>query len=186
VSLHALEVTDFEQIDQLAATMESVPIDLLINNAGVFGPKVSTDEDYRQQFGHMDYDIWMDILRINTFAPLKMAEAFVENVAMSEQKKMAVISSFIGSSEDAQGSFYAYGSSKAAVSKVFANLAKDLSVRGIAVGVYCPGWVPTELGGSQGTVPVEQSIGGLRLRFDELTLESAGAFTRYNGDALNW
>ncbi len=186
IEVHALDVADFDQIDALAQTLEGRPIDLLINNAGIFGPKYTVGNDMRQQFGHMDYDIWVEVLRVNTFAPMKMVERFIRNIEAGRLKKIAVISSVIGSSTDAEGQFYAYGSSKAAVSKVFANLAVDLAPKGIAVGIFCPGWVPTEMGGPGAHVPIEDSIAGLRARIDELTLENAGQFRRYNNDALHF
>ena len=186
IEMYQLDVADFANIDQLAEELRGTSIDVLLNNAGVFGPKVSEGNDLRQSFGHIDYDIWMEVLLTNTFAPVKMAEAFIEHVAASEQKKIAVISSVIGSIGAAEGQFYAYGTSKAAVSKAFANLAKDVADKGVAVGVFCPGWVPTEMGGPQGNVAIEDSIQGLRARIEALDLATPLTFRRYNNDLLPW
>ena len=186
IEMYQLDVTDFDNIDQLADELSDTPIDVLLNNAGVFGPKVSEGNDLRQSFGSIDYDIWAGVLHTNTFAPMKMAEAFIGHVAASGQKKIAVISSVIGSIGAADGQFYAYGTSKAAVSKAFANLAKDVADKEVAVGVFCPGWVPTEMGGPQADVAIEDSIRGLRARIDELDLNTPLTFRRYNNDLLPW
>jgi len=183
--IHQLEVTDFRQIDQLADQLRDEKIDVLLNNAGVFGPKV-TNDDNRQSFGTMDYDIWYDVFRTNTMAPLKMAEAFIDHVAASELKKIVVITSLIGSIADTQAGYYAYGTSKAGVSKAFATLALDVESRGIGVGVFCPGWVPTEMGGPMGDVDVKDSIAGLRARIDQIRPGRVPDFRRYNNDLLNW
>lgn len=185
LSIHQLDVSDFDQIDQLADQLRDEKIDVLLNNAGVFGPKV-TEDDNRQCFGNMDYDIWYDIFRTNTMAPIKMAEAFIEHVASSELKKIVVITSLIGSIADTQAGYYAYGTSKAGVSKAFATLALDVEDRGVGVGVFCPGWVPTEMGGPMGDVNIEHSIAGLRDRIDEIRPGRVPDFRRYNNDLLNW
>ena len=178
-------MADFNQIDQLAEQLRDESIDVLLNNAGVFGPKI-TEDDNRQSFGTIDYDIWYDVFRTNTMAPMKMAEAFVDHVASSELKKMVAITSLIGSIADTQAGYYAYGTSKAGVSKAFATLALDMEHRGIGVGVFCPGWVPTEMGGPMGDVGIEDSIAGLRDRIDEIRPGHIPDFRRYNNDLLNW
>ena len=185
LSIHRLDVSDFDQIDQLADQLRDEKIDVLLNNAGVFGPKVS-EGDNRQSFGTIDYDIWYDVFRTNTMAPVKMAEAFIDHVASSDLKKIVVISSLIGSITDTQAGYYAYGTSKAGVSKAFATLALDVEGRGIGVGVFCPGWVPTEMGGPMGDVAIENSIAGLRERIDDIRPGRIADFRRYNNDLLSW
>ena len=183
--VHELDVADFSQIDQLAEELRGEKIDVLLNNAGVFGPKVS-EGDNRQSFGTVDYNIWFDVFRTNTMAPVKMAEAFVEHVASSDLKKIVVISSVVGSIADTEAGYYAYGTSKAGVSKAFTTLALDVEGRGIGVGVFCPGWVPTQMGGPMGDVDIKDSIAGLRTRIDEIRPGRVPGFRRYNNDALNW
>src|SRR5262249_293282 len=85
VIVHPLDVSDFGTIDALASRLKGTAIDVLLNNAGVIGPR-TFENDLGQSFGHMNYAVWADVLRVNTMAPLKMAEAFVEHVAASTQK----------------------------------------------------------------------------------------------------
>ena len=182
----ALDVTSLSSIDALASRLAGEPVDLLINNAGLFGPKAGADNDLRQQFGHIDYDIWNELLRVNAMGPVRMTEALLPNLEIGREKKVATISSAISSIGDTDTGLYAYRTSKAAVNMAMATLANDLRPRGIAVGIFCPGWVRTEMGGPDAVVEPEASVEGLRARISELSLETSGSFVRYNGDALPW
>lgn len=186
IRIFPLDVADFSAIDDLADQLRGEPIDLLLNNAGAMGPKPGEQKADGQSFGTIDYDIWQDIIRVNTFAPVKMAEAFVTHVAAGAQKKIVSISSVLGSIAETYGNFYAYRTSKAALNMAMASLSKDLAARGIMVAVFCPGWVKTDMGGPQAEIMAEVSISGLRRQIAQLTLEAAGRFLRYNEDVLSW
>src|SRR5512137_1974911 len=86
VEVLPLDVGDLDAIGALARRLAGTAIDVLLNNAGVFGPKPGADHDPRQQFGHLDPRVLEDVFRVNAIAPLRMAEAFAEHVAASEQK----------------------------------------------------------------------------------------------------
>lgn len=182
----ALDVGDFDAVDRLAAKLRSRSIDLLINNAGVFGPKRGADGDYRQSLGQIDYDIMADVMRINTLAPLKMAEAFRHHVAASNEKKIVTISSGLASIAETDSALYAYRASKAAVNMIMATLANDLRGDGVIVAALNPGWVKTDMGGAAATLEVEDSIRQLRNRIAALGAADSGAFINYNGKRLNW
>jgi NAD(P)-dependent dehydrogenase (short-subunit alcohol dehydrogenase family) len=186
LEVHPLDLADFATIDLLAARLAGRPIDVLLNNAGVFGPKTWADQDPRQDFGSMDYDIWSEVLRVNLMAPMKMAEAFVANVAASTQKKIVAISSTEGSSPNAKGGIYAYRTSKAALNMLMQNLAADLAPRGIVTAAFCPGWIRTRMGGPRAPLEAPPSIAGLRRVIDGLTPERAGRFWLWNGEQLPW
>jgi NAD(P)-dependent dehydrogenase (short-subunit alcohol dehydrogenase family) len=186
LEIHPLDVADFTTIDTFAERFSGRPIDVLLNNAGVFGPKTWADKDPRQDFGSMDYDIWAEVLRVNLMAPMKMAEAFVGNVAASTQKKIVAISSTEGSSPNAKGGIHAYRTSKAALNMLMQNLAPDLAPRGIVTAAFCPGWIKTRMGGPTAPLEAPPSIAGLRRVIDSLTPETAGKFWLWNGDRLPW
>jgi len=186
VDVHALDVEDFAAIGRLGSTLAGTPIDVLINNAGLFGPKAHAEKDLRQTFGHVDYDIWSRVLRVNTQAPLRMAEAFVEHVAASTQRRIVNISSVIGSIARTEGGAYAYRTSKAALNMVSATLARDLAPRGIRVMSVCPGWVKTAMGGANAALEPEASVGGLRRQIAALDEGTSGAFVHYDGERLPW
>jgi len=186
VRVCALDVTDFAAIDQLSAELNEEKIDVLINNAGVFGPMTNESTMPLQDFEHIDFEAWQSVLLTNTLAPLKMVGAFMPQIVAGSQKKIITISSSMGSIADAYGGYYLYGSSKAAVNRAMVSLAKDLKDKGISVALFCPGWVKTDMGGAMAEITPEQSISGLRERIKDLTLAKTGEYRNYNGDAMSW
>jgi NAD(P)-dependent dehydrogenase (short-subunit alcohol dehydrogenase family) len=181
VQVHQLDVTDLTHIDQLSKALANESIDLLMNNAGVY-----PDDDFKG-FGHTDYAKWMHAFQVNTMAPLKMAEAFVRQVAKSEKKIIATISSKMGSVDDnTSGGAYLYRTSKAAVNMVTKSLALDLKPQGITAVVFNPGWVLTDMGGPNAMIPVEQSVSGLRKVIARLTQADSGKFFNYDGAEIAW
>ena len=146
--LHRLDVTEARDIDTLATALAAEPIDLLVNNAGIFGGE--------QDFGAVDYASWEEVWRTNVIAPYRVAEAFVEHVSGSGLRCMAFVSSISGSiaSVDAGGG-YIYQSSKTGLNMVVVNLARDLAGRGITVLALHPGWVRTDRGGAGAPVSPE-------------------------------
>lgn len=186
LELHRLDVRDFDAIDRLAKALAGRPIDVLLNNAGVFGPRTAAEQDPRQTFGAMDYDIWSDVLKVNLMAPMKMAEALVENVAASAQKKIVAISSVEGSIERSRGGIYAYRTSKSALNMLMRSLGRDLAGRGIVTAAFCPGWIRTRMGGPSAPLEAPPSIAGVRRVIDSLTPELSGRFWLWSGENLPW
>lgn len=181
VQLHALDVTDHAQIGQLARTLADEAIDLLINNAGVYP---ASD---KRGFGHTDYAEWMAAFTINTMAPLKMAEAFVGQVARSRLSLIVTLTSQMGSIDDnGSGGSYLYRSSKAAANMVVKSLSVDLLEKGITAVAFHPGWVKTDMGGPDAMIPVEQSVADMRKVIAGLTPADTGRFIGYDGRVIPW
>ncbi len=178
IQIIALDMTDFSQIDTSALQLKDQKIDVLINNAGVY-PESSLN--------NIDYDDWATAFKINTMAPLKMAEAFMPHVAASQIKKIVTLSSKMGSlDENTSGSSYIYRSSKTAVNMVMKNLSIDLKPYGIAVVTLHPGWVQTDMGGPNGLIDSQTSVTGLRKVIADLSLASSGKFIAYDGSEIAW
>ncbi len=178
VKIHTLNVADFTQIDALATQLKDEIIDVLINNAGVY-PASS--------FGDVDYAAWAEGFKINSMAPLKMAEAFMQQVMRSQLKKIATLSSKMGSINDnTSGASYSYRSSKCAVNMVMKSVSIDLKPYGISVVTLHPGWVQTDMGGINAMINVQTSVTGLRNVIDGLNLINTGQFIAYDGKAIPW
>ena len=176
VSIEALDVANDDQIAKLAGRLKGQAIDLLINNAGVYGPQRGTDAA-----------AWLEVFRVNTIAPFRLAEALTPHVARSKHKLIVGITSLMGSLASASGSDAAiYRSSKAALNMVMKCLSNGLKAKGITVAVYHPGWVRTDMGGPSGQVSVEESAEGLIKVIDGLTMDHTGGFLDYRGHALPW
>lgn len=102
---------------------------------------------------------------------------------LADAPKIAIISSQMASHTRAPGGSYIYRASKAAVLNLGRNLSTDLASEGIAVGIYHPGWVQTDMGGAEGDITVDASVQGLALRFDALGMATTGCFETWDGRA---
>jgi NAD(P)-dependent dehydrogenase (short-subunit alcohol dehydrogenase family) len=180
VHILALDVTDLTSIKAAAEEIEGRPIDLLLNNAGVGGPRGRT-------IGNIDYDAWAKVLDVNTLGPLRVSEAFVDNIARSERKLIVTLTSGMGSiADNTSGGAFAYRSSKAAVNMVMRSLAIDLAPRGITCVVINPGWVRTDMGGPHGTQTPAESVRKLRRLIDNLEPAHSGKFFNHDSREYAW
>jgi NAD(P)-dependent dehydrogenase (short-subunit alcohol dehydrogenase family) len=180
VQIIVLDVTDLASIKAAARELEGQPIDLLLNNAGVGAPRGQT-------IGNIDYKSWAHVLDVNTLGPLRVSEAFVENVARSKRKLIVTLTSGMGSiADNISGGAFAYRSSKAAVNMVMRSVAIDLAPRGIICVVFNPGWVRTDMGGPRGTQTPAESVTKLRRLIDSLEPAHSGKFFNHDGREYAW
>ncbi|AMV71268.1 SDR family oxidoreductase [Desulfuromonas carbonis] len=180
VTIHRLEVTDGGQIAALATELAGTPIDILLNNAGIKGPK-------QQGFGQSDEEGWLETFRVNTIAPMRLTEALVEQVAASERRIVATLGTVMGSiAENSSGGYYAYRTSKAAVHMLMKGLAIDLAARGILTVSLHPGWVRTSMGGKSAPVAPAESAAGLAEVLLGLTPEQSGGLYDFEGKERPW
>jgi NAD(P)-dependent dehydrogenase (short-subunit alcohol dehydrogenase family) len=186
LAIAPLDVTDHHAIESLAGCYRGRPIDVLINNAGMLGALPLRDNLHRQHFGSLDYELWGEVLRVNTLGPVKMAEAFLEHVAASRQKKIVAISSTVGSIAESRRAAFAYTTSKAALNKAMTLVAELVQPRGVIVGIFCPGYVKTRMNIGGATVEIPDSVSGMRRLIAELGPADGGSFRRYNGEPIAW
>lgn len=179
VTLHKLDVTNGLKVASLARALADEPLDILINNAGVIGPKTS--------FGETDYDHWLPVFATNVLAPMRMAERFVKHLEHGERKLIVNISSILGSvGDNTGGGMYAYRSSKAALNAVVKSLSVDLGPRGICAVAFHPGWVRTDMGGPDAAIAPTESVKGMRAVIDKLGPADTGKFFSYDGSIVPW
>ncbi len=187
VTVHKLDVENHASVDALAKDLKGQPIDVLLNVAGYYGPKIVSEPGGLQSFGESNYADWDKIYRINVMGPMKVAEAFVSNVEASTQKKIVTLSSVIGSiAGNDMGHMYPYRASKAAVNAVMKSMAIDLAPRGITAIPIHPGWVRTDMGGPTADIDVDTSVGGIKNVIENLKPADAGKFMVYDGSTLPW
>jgi NAD(P)-dependent dehydrogenase (short-subunit alcohol dehydrogenase family) len=176
--VHALEVTDFAAVSALARTLDGESIDVLIANAGIYGPRDMTAAS-------IDAAGWGETFRVNTMAPLALAAAFHAQVARSAQRKAVAITSRLGSiAANNEGGLYAYRSSKAALNAAWRSFALDH--RDIIATVLHPGWVRTDMGGQSAPLGPEESVAGLRRVIASLEEADSGGFIGYDGKPIPW
>ena len=174
-----LAVNQSHSIAKLKQVLGDTPIDILINNAGVRGTR-----DEREP--KLDIDCWMETLRINSVAPYEMARAFHENLKRGKDKKLATITSWLGSTAAHGGDGYAYRASKAAVNNIMHGLSREWAKDGLSVGIFHPGWVRTDMGGKNAPVSPEESVSGLRKRIAELNATNSGSYRDYANQEIAW
>ena len=179
VEWHCLDVTEPEAFDRLERALDGRPVGLLVCNAGIYPDKgQSLADGYPPQ-------MWAETFAVNVTGVFLTVQALLPSLqaaaGLHGQARVAVISSQMGSTTRAPGGSYIYRASKAAAVNLARNLAADLSGLGIAVAAYHPGWVRTEMGGAGAEIGVDEAADGLMRRFDELTLETTGAFRTWDG-----
>ncbi|NRF62572.1 SDR family oxidoreductase [Vibrio coralliilyticus] len=178
LTCHPLDVTDYQGLSEFANALPA--LDVLINNAGYYGPK-------GYGFGNTDIDEWRKVLEINTIAPLKLVEALFPNLQKGQLKKIACLSSKVGSmTENTSGGGYIYRSSKAALNSVVKSLSNDLSSQDFTVLALHPGWVQTEMGGPNALIDTQTSAAGLVEVIERADISRSGEFINYDGTALPW
>ncbi len=178
--VHELEVTQEKQMNALKKALKNKPVDILINNAGVHALGAS-------QFGKTDDKAWEEAVAVNLIAPMKMMEHFVENIAMSDKKIIASMSSKMGSmSDNGSGGAYAYRATKAALNAVMVSASLDLRHLDITALILHPGWMRTDMGGPNGEISVKECGEALRDILNKCDITDSGKFFDIDGTTINW
>jgi len=195
-----VDVTDIEQVKALAGRLKGVPIDLLINNAGVYNDRgtCKPDDDLcagdwtTQNFGKMRYQLLDTILSVNVKGPLLVSETLYDNVKASKLKKIVAVSSSNGSLTGPQGGGGAifYRSSKAALNRAMQLVAESVKRDGVTVVMLNPGPTLTEhqlyLKDFKGMLTTEFTVSNMVKTIDKVTLAETGKFWRYDGVPEAW
>jgi NAD(P)-dependent dehydrogenase (short-subunit alcohol dehydrogenase family) len=174
--LVTLDITRPDDFSALADRVGGHPVDLLICNAGIY-----PDKGQRLDTG-FPAAMWAETFAANVTGVFLTVQTLLPALRRADAAKIAVISSVMASHARAPGGSYIYRASKAAALNLGRNLSTDMRADGIAVGIYHPGWVRTDMGGDEADIPVEASADGLVARFGALSLATTGCFQSYNGD----
>jgi NAD(P)-dependent dehydrogenase (short-subunit alcohol dehydrogenase family) len=181
VEVHEVHVSDGDSVAALAQAIGDRPIDVLINNAGMAGP------DFQHQgLADMDYDGWAETFAVNTMAPLRVLQAFRQNLSKGSNARAVTVTSQMGAIGLDMAVMYAYCSSKGAVNKVMRLAAPELKGDGIAVALVHPGFVQTDMGGPGAAITPEASATGLISVIDALTLDDSPCFKTWEGTDHVW
>jgi NAD(P)-dependent dehydrogenase (short-subunit alcohol dehydrogenase family) len=178
VEIVPLDVTNASSTDAFGTALGTRRIDVAILNSGIYGGARGGLED-----ADNTAELWAQVLATNVTGVMLSARAVLPAITRAKGK-IAIIASRMGSSAAASGSSYLYRCSKAAAANLGANLAIELKPKGVAVAVYHPGWVRTDMGGPGADLAVEESAEGLLRRIDALTLERSGVFEDYAGQPI--
>lgn len=202
--IESLDITSDADVAALAARYRGQPIDVLINNAALL------EKIDRQLLGKLDFTLFTRAFEVNATGPLRVTQAFLDNVAAGKRKTIVTLSSAAGSNGllSPPANLYPYRASKAALNLLMHNLALDLAPRGIRVALLNPGLVdtrgvlklkpgeepPEEFAGLMPLIRAgriqlimpEESVQGMRRIIDGITAQQSGVFLNYDGQVLPW
>lgn len=180
ISVHIADMLELTTLQALAYELRNDPIDLLISNAGVYGSD-------KNKFGSVDVNDWLQTFQINSIAPLKLVEALLPQLLMGKQKQVICLSSKMASMADnGYGNSYIYRSSKAALNAIVKSLSIDLKEQGISCVAMHPGWVKTDMGGSNAEITTAQSVAQMFALITEFSEKDSGRFVDIDGSDIPW
>ena len=184
VTIDRFDVANPAELQALVAKYRGKPIDLLLNNAGWLG------ERDKQSLDNLDYATFEEVLRVNTYAPLAISRAFLDNVLASQQKKIVTITSGLSSQTNTTrgGGLYFYRISKAGVNMAMRTLQAETRARGVKVGILAPGMVDTRLLRASGYpvagITPEKSVTGVIRNIENMAQDAQ--FVLYDGSIVPW
>jgi NAD(P)-dependent dehydrogenase (short-subunit alcohol dehydrogenase family) len=201
VRIEKLDVTDIDQVNQLAKKLADLPIDVLINNAGVYNERSKCRADDEkcpgdwsvESFGKLDFPLLDTIMAVNIKGPLVVSEAFYPNVKASRLKKIVAISSsngtLTGEAHPRPGAIF-YRMSKAALNREMQIVAASTRRDGVTVVMLNPGPTLTEhqeyLRGYKGMLETSFTVRDMIATIDKVTIRDSGRFLRYDGATEPW
>ena len=179
VRVMQLDVTDQQSVDALARDLSEQPIDMLINNAGIF-PRSDILEN-------VDLDDVNRTLAVNIVGPIRVTRALLPNLRLGSLKKIINVSSNLGSiANNTGGRYYGYRESKAALNMFTRTLAAEFGELGFICIALNPGWVQTDMGGANAMLTVQDSVNQIRTVLSGLKAEDNGTYWSYDGTQLPW
>ena len=159
----------------------------LINNAGIYGGTVSAPKASTSHFGSLEMDDMLEIFRVNSVAPLLVAQAFTNLLERSGKARIINVSSDAGSiTLRESGGGYSYGASKAALNMISRTLAAELRDRGIIVVSVHPGFIKTDMGGPSAPMSPSETIPHLAALIEGVSLSNSGTFLNWDGREILW
>ena len=180
LEIYALDMVDFEAIDDLATSLLGLPIDVLIMNAGINPQKDAT-------LAETDFESWPNVMRVNVMAPAKIASAFRPHLAASQIKVVVGISSLAGSiTLNQRGRNFLYRTSKAGLNMVITGIARELAEEEIISVSILPGATRTNMGGPEALRSPEQSVRDMRRVIANLKIQDSGSFIDFDGQNIPW
>ncbi len=174
-----LDVADQASVASLATRLMGVPVDILINNAGMLNRADSTLDT-------LDFEVMERSFQVNSLGPLRVTQALLPNLKAGQRKTIVSITSRLGSIELSTGGLYSYRTSKTALNQINKIISTELTPQGFTCVVMHPGWVRTDMGGANATLAKAESISSMLKVIEDLTIESTGKFFNYDGEELPW
>ena len=180
-----MDVTDHGRVEAVAEELAGESLDILLNNAGTYGPKSAFEGMHYQSLESMDYELWREMHEINVMAAFKVAVCFRPHLEAAANPLLVNMSSDMGSiGNNSIGHAYAYRSSKAALNMLTRGMA--IEWQNITVIAMAPGWCRTDLGGPEAPVDPVESVRMQQELFERLESSRSGEFVNRFGENVAW
>jgi len=180
LTVHRMDIGDMASVQACAAEIGDTPIDILINNAGVWGGLAT------QVFENMDYDNWAYEVNVIMMGPFRVLQTFMKNVLASDQRKIVTITSQVSAHSYQKIIGYAYASAKAGLNRLITALAREMAGREVIMVLLHPGWIRTEMAGPVADIdPPEAAAVNIPL-IKRLTMADSGRFLKWTGEDHAW
>jgi NAD(P)-dependent dehydrogenase (short-subunit alcohol dehydrogenase family) len=180
LTLLELDVTSDASVAAAKTTLAGRPIDVLVNNAGIYGPRD------RQSGLAVDFEAWREVFEVNVYAPIRVAQAFLPNVEAGTGRKVVTLTSRMGSIGSNPSGNLIYRSSKTAVNMAMVVFGNAVKASEVSVLLFHPGWVQTDMGGGAADITPAQSAAGLIATIDASGMAQTNSFRDWRGEAIAW
>jgi NAD(P)-dependent dehydrogenase (short-subunit alcohol dehydrogenase family) len=172
------DVRDTDAIERAAGAIAE-PIDVIINNAGVYGPR-------EPSFRELDTAGALEAFDINALGPMRVTAAFLPHLKQESRPRVVAISSLMGSMTKPGAGSLAYRLSKAALNRAMLAIGEELAPDGIAVACLRPGHVRTAMTTPSAPMTPDESAAGLLAVIDGLDAVGHTSFIDVTGALLSW
>lgn len=129
-----LNLADKNSVNRFLTQNKNLPVDILINNAGV---------NYPQWIGDLSDTNIDETIEVNLISPIKLIRAYVPHMMQNKWGRIVNMSSMFGIV--ARGKQVLYTASKHGINGVTKVLALELGPYNILVNSVCPGFTNTDL-----------------------------------------
>jgi NAD(P)-dependent dehydrogenase (short-subunit alcohol dehydrogenase family) len=180
VQVMKMDVGDSASVAACAAEISDTPLDVVINNAGVWGGLET------QTFDNMDYDNWAFEFNVMAMGPWRVMQTFFDNVMASDHKKIITVTSQVGAHAYDHLVGYSYASAKAAVNRLVTALSQEKAGTGVCIALMHPGWVKTDMAGDVADITPEESALGVHKVIAGMTEADSGKFMKWDGGIHPW
>lgn len=156
-------------------------LSLLINNAGTGSEMKGLHKLERAEF--------LRVLETNTIGPALVTRAFLPLLEAAQGALVVNISSVLGSVGSWQGGdwcSYPYNVSKSGLNMVSKMMALELVPKNIGVLNLHPGWVRTEMGGSEAPLSPAESVSKMLQLISAYQPVRSGQYLDLEGRELPW
>lgn len=181
ITVLPLDLADPQSIEACIHAVQALDVrpDLLVNNAGMLPAG--------ERFGNLRAKDMTDAFATNVLGPMLLCQGLAGSLV--DGGKIAAVSSDLASIKNAASFIMpSYSISKAALNMAMRHLGHALAPRRIAVLAISPGWVRTDMGGSDAPLSARDSVALMlaqieRTRFDPASI---GAFVFNDGTPIPW